>query len=109
MKKVLDIAHHNQTYHSNPAKISGFSTNGSNYNGYNPTTPDKISGPGPDNRNWSELRYAKALVPYLQAEGLPIHFIIDQQPAPEAGARSEDFVETLVKNANPPLKPIWKH
>ncbi|KAF8253946.1 cellulase [Wilcoxina mikolae CBS 423.85] len=169
MKKVLDIANHNQTYPSNPAKIRSFSTNVSNYNGYNPTTPDKMYGPGPDNPNWSELRYAKALMPYLQAEGLPIHFIIDQvagralgnikgagfgirptthtgeciidaivwvkpggesdgtsnnssarfdencrssdtnQPATEAGAWFEDFVEMLVKNANPPLKLTWKY
>lgn len=60
------------------AKIRGFATNVSNYNGYNPTTPDIIYGPGPDNPNWSELRYAKALTPYLEAEGLPAHFIIDQ-------------------------------
>lgn len=45
---------------------------------YNATTPDIIYGAGPDNPNWSELRYAQALTPYLQAEGLPAHFIIDQ-------------------------------
>ncbi|RPB04000.1 cellulase [Choiromyces venosus 120613-1] len=60
------------------AKIRGFATNVSNYNGYNATTPDAIYGPGPDNPNLSELRYAKALQPYLEAEGLPAQFIIDQ-------------------------------
>jgi cellulose 1,4-beta-cellobiosidase len=78
MKEVIDIANHNQTNPANPAKIRGFATNVSNYNGYNPTTPDPIYGPGPDNVNWSELRYAQALAPYLEAEGLPAHFIIDQ-------------------------------
>lgn len=60
------------------AKIRGFATNVSNYNAYNATTPDIIYGPGPDNPNWSELKYAKALAPYLEAEGLPSKFIIDQ-------------------------------
>lgn len=59
-------------------KIRGFATNVSNYNAYNPATPDIIYGPGPDNPNWSELRYAKALAPFLEKEGLPTHFIIDQ-------------------------------
>ncbi|KAI5809125.1 1, 4-beta cellobiohydrolase [Peziza echinospora] len=60
------------------AKIRGFATNVSNYNAFNPKTADIIYGAGPDNPNWSELRYAQALAPYLEAEGLPAHFIIDQ-------------------------------
>lgn len=81
-KQVLDGAGPN-------AKIRGFATNVSNYNGYNPTTPDVIYGAGPDNPNWSELRYAKALTPYLEAEGLPAHFIIDQGRSGAQGIRLE--------------------
>ncbi|TFK37830.1 glycoside hydrolase family 6 enzyme [Crucibulum laeve] len=177
MSQVVAIANHNQTSSRNPAKVRGFVTNVSNYNGYNPTTPDIIYGAGPDNPNWSELRFAKALAPYLEAEGLPAHFIIDQGrsgqqnirqsggfwcniddagfgtrpttetgeciidalvwvkpggesdgtsdaaaarfdencqssdakvPAPEAGTWFNGYVEMLVKNANPPLKPTYK-
>jgi cellulose 1,4-beta-cellobiosidase len=79
MKEVVDIANGNQTNATNPAKIRGYSTNVSNYNAYNSTTPDPIYG---DNPNWSELRYATALSPYLEALGLPVHFIIDQVCAP---------------------------
>lgn len=81
-KQVLDGAGPN-------AKIRGFATNVSNYNGYNPSTPDVIYGSGPDNPNWSELRYAKALTPYLEAEGLPAHFIIDQGRSGAQGIRLE--------------------
>jgi cellulose 1,4-beta-cellobiosidase len=28
-------------------------------------------------------------------------------PAPEAGAWFNEFTRTLVKNANPPLEPMW--
>ncbi|KAH6915684.1 cellobiohydrolaseII [Coprinopsis sp. MPI-PUGE-AT-0042] len=78
MAEVLRVANNNSTSTENRAKIRGFATNVSNYNGYNPSTPDIIYGPGPDNTQWSELRYAKALAPFLEAEGLPAHFIIDQ-------------------------------
>lgn len=81
-KQVLDGAGPN-------AKIRGFATNVSNYNGYNPSTPDVIYGSGPDNPNWGELRYAKALTPYLEAEGLPAHFIIDQGRSGAQGIRLE--------------------
>ena len=60
------------------AKIRGFATNVSNYNAYKATTPDIIYGAGPDNENWSEHRYVTALTPYLEKEGLPAKFIIDQ-------------------------------
>ncbi|KAJ3564652.1 hypothetical protein NP233_g8155 [Leucocoprinus birnbaumii] len=86
--EVLSIANNNQTNPTNPAKIRGFSTNVSNYNGYNPSTPDPIYGAGPDNPNWSELRYAEALAPYLEAQGLPAHFIIDQGRSGQQDIRS---------------------
>lgn len=28
-------------------------------------------------------------------------------PAPEAGSWFDEFTQTLVKNANPPLSPLW--
>ncbi|KAI5784694.1 1, 4-beta cellobiohydrolase [Geopyxis carbonaria] len=176
--EVLSLANGNATANSTAAtnKIRGFATNVSNYNGYNPSTPDPIYGAGPDNPNWSELRYAHALTPYLAAQGLPAQFIIDQgrsgvqnlretggnwcnidgagfgrrptaatgdcsvdaiiwgkpggesdgtsaanatrfdencvsedakTPAPEAGAWFDEFVQMLVKNANPLLEPTY--
>lgn len=85
-KEVLTIAN-NSTRKAN--KIRGFATNVSNYNGYNPTTPDIIYGPGPDNTQWSELRYVTALAPFLEAEGLPAHFIIDQGRSGQQNIRAQ--------------------
>jgi cellulose 1,4-beta-cellobiosidase len=85
-KEVIEIAN-NATGTEN--KIRGFATNVSNYNGYNPSTPDKIYGPGPDNAQWSELRYAQALAPFLEAEGLPAHFIIDQGRSGQQNIREQ--------------------
>lgn len=84
-REVLDIAN-NATGKTN--KIRGFATNVSNYNPYNSTTPDPIYGPGPDNEQWSELRYAEALALHLKEQGIPAHFIIDQGRSGVQGLRS---------------------
>ncbi|KAF9443221.1 glycoside hydrolase family 6 protein [Macrolepiota fuliginosa MF-IS2] len=102
---ILSIANGNQTNPTNPAKIRGFSTNVSNYNGYNPTTPDPIYGAGPDNPNWSEFRYAQALQPFLEARGLPAHFIIDQGRSGQQNIRSEGGNWCNVNNAGYGIRP----
>lgn len=103
--EVVSIANNNQTNPANPAKIRGFSTNVSNYNGYNPSTPDPIYGAGPDNPNWSELRYAKALAPYLEAQGLPAHFIIDQGRSGQQNIRSSGGNWCNINNAGFGVRP----
>lgn len=106
MAEVVSMANGNVTNPANPAKIRGFATNVSNYNGYNSTTPDPIYGPGPDNPNWSELKYAKALTPFLEAEGLPAHFIIDQGRSGQQNIRAQGghWCNIAVRPL-PPLSP----
>ncbi|KAH0611925.1 uncharacterized protein H6S33_009977 [Morchella sextelata] len=87
------------------AKIRGFATNVSNYNAYNATVPDVIYGPGPDNPNWSELKYAKALAPYLEAEGLPSKFIIDQGRSGAQNIRTEGGHWCNIKDAGYGTRP----
>jgi len=59
-------------------KWRGFVSDVSNYNVYNDTVADTIYGPGPDNPNWNEWRFFRALTPYLVNLGLPSKFIVDQ-------------------------------
>ncbi|KZM19232.1 Cellulose 1,4-beta-cellobiosidase (non-reducing end) [Ascochyta rabiei] len=144
----------------NPAsKIRGYATNVSNYNSFNAKVRENYTEYSP---SWDESHYASALAPYLEAEGLPSKFIIDQgrvamsgareawgewcnvspsgfgplpstktdnahvdslvwikpggesdgrcglEGAPAAGAWFDEYVQMLVKNADPPLEPTYK-
>jgi cellulose 1,4-beta-cellobiosidase len=143
----------------NPAaKIRGYSTNVSNYNPFQAKVRENYTEWSP---SWDESHYASSLAPYLEAEGLPSNFIIDQgrvhlpgaraewgewcnvepsgfghlpgsktnnthvdsivwikpggesdgrcglEGAPAAGAWFDEYVQMLVKNADPPLEPTY--
>ncbi|KAJ4308451.1 1,4-beta-D-glucan cellobiohydrolase cel6b [Neodidymelliopsis sp. IMI 364377] len=142
------------------AKIRGFATNVSNYNPFNAKVRENYTEYSP---SWDESHYASSLAPYLEAEGLPSKFIVDQgrvalpgaraewgewcnvepsgfgmlpstkglnnahvdsvvwikpggesdgrcglEGAPAAGAWFDEYVQMLVKNADPPLEPTYK-
>jgi cellulose 1,4-beta-cellobiosidase len=71
----------------NPAaKIRGFSTNVSNYNPFNAKVRENYTEWSP---SWDESHYATSLSPFLEAEGLPSNFIIDQGRVGLPGARAE--------------------
>ncbi|KAK6218451.1 endoglucanase-6B [Colletotrichum tabaci] len=59
----------------NNTKIRGFSTNVSNYNPFHANPRANYTEWSP---SWDENHYALSLAPYLEAEGLPSRFIIDQ-------------------------------
>ncbi|KAM7185220.1 glycoside hydrolase family 6 protein [Naviculisporaceae sp. PSN 640] len=67
-------------------KIRGFSTNVSNYNPYNATVREPYTE---WSNSWDESNYATSLTPFLEAEGLPAHFIVDQGRVALVGARKE--------------------
>jgi cellulose 1,4-beta-cellobiosidase len=142
------------------SKIRGFATNVSNYNSFDAKVRENYTEYSP---SWDESHYASSLAPYLEAEGLPSQFIIDQGRVAKPGARAEwgewcnvepsgfgqlpstkgynnthvdsvvwikpggesdgrcglegapaaglwfdDYVQMLVKNADPPLEPTYK-
>ncbi|KAF2833919.1 cellulase [Ophiobolus disseminans] len=154
-KKVVDMAKA-----INPAaKIRGYATNVSNYNPFNATVRENYTEWSP---SYDEGHYATSLSPFLEAEGLPSNFIIDQgrvhlpgarkewgewcnvspagfgqlpgsktdnahvdsivwikpggesdgrcglEGAPAAGAWFDQYVQMLVKNADPPLVPTYQ-
>ncbi|KAF1937782.1 cellobiohydrolase-like protein II precursor [Clathrospora elynae] len=140
------------------AKIRGYSTNVSNYNPFQAKVRENYTEWSP---SWDESHYASSLAPFLEAEGLPSNFIIDQgrvallgarkewgdwcnvapggfgllpgsgtnnsyvdsvvwvkpggesdgacglEGAPAAGAWFDGYVQMLVKNAEPALKPTY--
>ncbi|KAI8934095.1 1,4-beta-D-glucan cellobiohydrolase cel6b [Plenodomus lindquistii] len=140
------------------AKIRGYATNVSNYNSFQAKVRENYTEYSP---SWDESHYASSLAPYLEAEGLPSNFIIDQgrvafpgaraewgewcnvepagfgplpgtktnnthvdslvwikpggesdgrcglEGAPAAGAWFDEYVQMLVKNADPPLAPTY--
>lgn len=60
----------------NPAaKIRGYATNVSNYNPFQAKVRENYTEWSP---SWDESHYASSLAPFLEAEGLPSNFIIDQ-------------------------------
>jgi cellulose 1,4-beta-cellobiosidase len=70
----------------NPAaKIRGYSTNVSNYNPFNAVVRENYTEYSP---SWDESHYASSLAPFLEAEGLPSNFIIDQGRVAQPGARA---------------------
>ncbi|KAL6702365.1 hypothetical protein ACN47E_002785 [Coniothyrium glycines] len=68
------------------AKIRGYSTNVSNYNSLNAKVRENYTEYSP---SWDESHYASSLAPYLEAEGLPSNFIVDQGRVALPGARAE--------------------
>ena len=68
------------------AKIRGYATNVSNYNSFNAKVRENYTEYSP---SWDESHYASSLAPYLEAEGLPSRFIIDQGRVALPGAREE--------------------
>ena len=67
-------------------KIRGFATNVSNYNPYNATVRENYTE---WSNSWDESHYAASLAPFLEAEGLPANFIVDQGRVHLPGARKE--------------------
>jgi cellulose 1,4-beta-cellobiosidase len=67
------------------AKIRGYSTNVSNYNPFQALIRENYTEYSP---SWDESHYADSLAPYLEAEGLPSNFIIDQGRVALPGARA---------------------
>jgi cellulose 1,4-beta-cellobiosidase len=143
----------------NPAaKIRGYSTNISNYNPFQAKVRENYTVDSP---SWDESHYVSSLAPYVEAEGLPSNFIVDQgrvalpgaraawgdwcniapagfglrpgaktdnphvdsivwvKPggesdgrcglagAPASGLWFDEYVQMLVKNADPPLEPTY--
>ena len=68
------------------AKIRGFATNVSNYNPFHAFVRENYTE---WSNSWDESHYASSLAPFLEAEGLPAHFIIDQGRVHLPGARKE--------------------
>lgn len=68
------------------SKIRGYATNVSNYNSFNAKVRENYTEWSP---SWDESHYATALAPFLEAEGLPSKFIIDQGRIALPGAREE--------------------
>jgi len=83
----------------------GFVSDVSNYNAYNSTTADSIYGPGPDNSNWNEWRYFRALTPYLTNLGLPTKFIVDQSRAGQMNIRQQGISWCNVNGAGLGIRP----
>ncbi|KAK0653168.1 1, 4-beta cellobiohydrolase [Cercophora newfieldiana] len=67
-------------------RIRGFATNVSNYNPFNATVRENYTE---WSNSWDESHYATSLAPFLEAEGLPAHFIADQGRVHLPGARKE--------------------
>jgi hypothetical protein len=86
-------------------KIRGFSTNVSNYNSFNGTTPDTAYGPGPKNPNWNELKYIQALTVLLKQSNIPAQFIVDQGRSGQADLRPEGKYWCNVKGAGYGIPP----
>lgn len=68
------------------SKVRGYATNVSNYNSFNAKVRENYTEWSP---SWDESHYATALAPFLEAEGLPAKFIIDQGRVALPGAREE--------------------
>jgi cellulose 1,4-beta-cellobiosidase len=70
----------------NNTKIRGFVTNVSNYNPFLALVRENYTE---WSHSWDESHYASSLAPFLEAEGLPSRFIIDQGRVALPGARAE--------------------
>lgn len=71
---------------SNRTTVRGFSTNVSNYNQFHANPRENFTE---WSHSWDESHYVDSLSPYLEAEGLPSRFIVDQGRVALPGARKE--------------------
>jgi cellulose 1,4-beta-cellobiosidase len=81
--EVLAIATKNGT---REAKIRGFATNVSNYNAFDAVLRENYTE---YSKSWDESHYCTSLSAYLEEEGLPARFIVDQGRVAMPGARKE--------------------
>ncbi|KAG9092964.1 hypothetical protein FRC06_011724 [Ceratobasidium sp. 370] len=56
-------------------RVRGLATNVANYNALIAASPDPVT---PPNQNYDEQHYISALIPLLQQNNFPAHFIVDQ-------------------------------
>ncbi|KAG8167528.1 hypothetical protein KVR01_003217 [Diaporthe batatas] len=70
----------------NSSRIRGYATNVSNYNPFKANIPEPYTE---YSNSADESNYTISLSPYLEAEGLPTRFIIDQGRVALPGARAE--------------------
>ncbi|KAK7431051.1 hypothetical protein QQZ08_002331 [Neonectria magnoliae] len=84
-KQLARILKRARDHSSNRTKIRGFSTNVSNFNPFNAEIPEPYTQ---GSRSSDESRFIEALVPYLEKQGLPLHFIVDQSRVALPGARA---------------------
>lgn len=73
----------------NGTRIRGYAINVSNYNPFKAEVPEPYTE---YSNSADESSYATSLSPYLEAEGLPTRFIIDQGRVALPGAREEWYV-----------------
>jgi cellulose 1,4-beta-cellobiosidase len=85
-------------------KIRGFATNVSNYNPFNATVRENYTE---WSNSWDESHYAASLAPFLEAEGLPANFIVDQGRVHLPGARKEwgEWCNVAPPASAPPRPP----
>lgn len=70
-----------------PKSTRGLVTNVSNYNGYSLVTAPNYTVP---NAQFDESRFHAAIAPFLEEEGFPAHFIVDQgRSGQQPGGRQE--------------------
>jgi len=82
--EVLALATRNGT--DKNVRIRGFATNVSNYNPFHALVRENYTE---FSKSWDESNYATSLGGYLEEEGLPARFIIDQGRVALPGARKE--------------------
>ncbi|KAK7928636.1 hypothetical protein PG985_005634 [Apiospora marii] len=70
----------------NSRMIRGFSTNISNFNPFKATVKDSFAE---SSDSFDESHYTSSLAPYLEAQGLPTRFIVDQGRVAQPGARAK--------------------
>lgn len=70
----------------NSSMIRGFSTNISNFNPFKATVKDSFAE---SSNSFDESHYTSSLAPYLEAQGLPARFIVDQGRVAQPGARQK--------------------
>lgn len=70
-----------------PRAVRGLVTNVSNYNGYVLAQPPPYTEPNPQ---WDESKFHEAIAPYLEEEGYPANFLVDQgRSGQQPGGRQE--------------------
>lgn len=81
--KVVNMA---KAQSSNSTRVRGFATNVSNYNPFQANPRENYTE---YSNSWDESHYVDSLSPFLEEEGLPSRFIVDQGRVALPGAREE--------------------